>query len=155
VRAAGKSQYAQLVKGLEGRYVAEFEAALAAIAAKQAADSGEAEALERRLADVRAAVEAARLEKQALEAAAARSHAEGKNLSTTCCVCVRGAQTVGFADPPLCSHFCAAAEAAAEQRAQLNALRTAVRVSFLTYACEPCTFTLSLSSPLAGPESMA
>ena len=77
VRAACRAQYGQLVRTLESRHVAEFEAALASIAGQAAAEREETAAVERRLADVRAALAAARAEQAALASAAKHSHAAG------------------------------------------------------------------------------
>lgn len=74
VRAAGREQYAELVRGVEARYVAEFEAALAGIASRQQLDAGEIQALGGRLGEVRRAVEAARAERARLEAEANAAH---------------------------------------------------------------------------------
>jgi hypothetical protein len=74
VRAAGRAQYAELVAAVEGRYVAEFEAALQGIASRQQLDGAEVRALEGRLGEVRRAVEAAQGERGRLEAEARAAH---------------------------------------------------------------------------------
>jgi hypothetical protein len=76
VRAAGRAQYAELVKALEAKYVAEFETALHQLTARQAADADEIRKLEARLDELRAAADRARAEKARLESEVAAAHAE-------------------------------------------------------------------------------
>jgi len=68
VRSEGKGRYMDLVRSIEAKYVAEFEAALGQIQARQEGDAAEARALEGRIRDLRAAVDGARGERSRLEA---------------------------------------------------------------------------------------
>ena len=77
VRAHCKAQYAQTVASLEAGHVAEFEAALAAMAARQATEQSETLQMEQRLNDARAALEEAESERQMLDLASAKAHSAG------------------------------------------------------------------------------
>ncbi len=75
VRAEGRKRFMELVRSIEGRYVAEFEGALGEINATQERDAAEARALEVKLKALSGSLAAAKAERARLEAEAGSARA--------------------------------------------------------------------------------
>jgi hypothetical protein len=80
-REAGRRQYEDLVRSMEERYVAEFEATLASIRARQAADVERTGQLSTRLAEARAALASAREQRAKLEADISDARAKSEEVT--------------------------------------------------------------------------
>jgi hypothetical protein len=80
VPLAGKSKFLQIARDYERSILAECDAAVDAIAAEQRADAARADAHDRKLAEIRAKIDAARAEKNALDEIFARDSIAGRRI---------------------------------------------------------------------------